>query len=769
MKLRNLVSVMALCCSPYIWAQQLTLTPDNIDEIVSAMTPDEKVHLVIGCGMQYSDDAKFPGTAGLTYAIPRLGITSVYLADGPHRFSLAANRPYDSHVYNTTEVPSGATLASTFDQDAAFAIGELIGQEVSDYGMDVLLAPGVNLMRNPLCGRNHEYYSEDPVVAGKIAAGYINGLQSKGTGACIKHFAVNNQETNRNKNDSRIDQRTLRELYLKQFEIAIKESNPWSVMTSYNKINGEYTCEDVDLTENILRGEWGYGGMVMSDWAAGQDGVLSMIAGNDMLQPGSEKQFQDIKAALEDGRLDPAILDRNVRRILEFVVKSHTYNNHQYPNDTDLKAHAAAVRKIGAEGIVLLENNGVLPLNKGVDNVGLYGVTSYDMIPAGMGFGATGRGYYTVSMVEGLRNAGIVPDPDLVKQHTSHIAAEQKRLYPEGLPSFSLTPPLRPGELIPSAAELEAQAKSNDAAVITLGRTSGEGADRRREEFYLKDNEKELLEAVSHAYRKEGKPVIVVLNICSPVETSSWSKYADALVCAFQPGQEVGNSIVDVLTGKVNPSGRLPMTFEVNYGDAIADAHFPADYEFQTPDFAMGTNANFENKNKQQKPKEPEANVDYTEYPEGVFMGYRDFDTNGKAVAYPFGYGGSYTSFDMDIEEAVIDGDRCVMKVKVTNTGSVPGREVVQGYVSAPKGKLPKPAKELKAFGKTSILQPQQSETITLTWPLMEMSSYNEKAGEWQLDKGVYSWHAAASSADIRDSRSVKVEKARRQNAPARL
>lgn len=769
MKTNKIICMMAVCCSAAAWAQQPTLTPGNIDEIVAAMTPEEKVHLVIGCGMQYSDDAKFPGTAGLTYAIPRLGVTSVYLADGPHRFALAAKRPYDSHVYNTTEVPSGATLASTFDRNAAFEIGSLIGQEVSDYGMDVLLAPGVNLMRNPLCGRNHEYYSEDPVVAGMIAAGYINGLQSKGTGACIKHFAVNNQETNRNNNDSRIDQRTLRELYLKQFEIALRESNPWSIMTSYNKVNGEYTCEDIDLTEHILRDEWGYDGMVMSDWNAGKDGVLSMIAGNDMLQPGSEKQFNEITAALADGSLDPAILDRNVKRILEFVVKSHTYNKHRYPGETDLKGHAATVRRIGAEGIVLLDNNGALPLAKGIDNVALYGVTSYDVIPAGMGFGATGRGYYSVSLVEGLRNAGIEVDKDLVRRYTGHIAAEQKRLYPQGLPPFSLTPPKRAVEVVPAASDLTAQVAANDAAVITLGRTSGEGADRRREEFYLTDNEMALLKAVSEAYRKAGKPVVVVLNICSPIETASWSKYADALVCAFQPGQEVGNSIADVLTGKVNPSGRLPMTFEINYGDAIADAYFPADYEFRMPDFAMGTNANFENKNKNAKPKEPEVNVDYTEYPEGIFMGYRDFDTNGKPVAYPFGHGGSYTDFDMKIEEASIEGDECVMKVRVTNTGSVAGKEVVQVYVAAPKGNLPKPAKELKAFGKTSLLQPQQSEVMTLTWPLMEMASYNEKAGAWQLDKGEYKWHASASSADIRDTRSVSVKKKQMKKAPARL
>lgn len=769
MKLRSLIGIMTVCCAALASAQQPVLTPDNIDEVVAAMTPEEKVHLVIGCGMQYTDDAKFPGTAGHTYAIPRLGIPSVYMADGPHRLAMASKRPYDSHVYNTTEVPSGTTLASTFDTQAAFEIGELLGTEVSDYGMDVLLAPGLNLMRSPLCGRNHEYYSEDPVVAGMIGAGYINGLQSKGVAACMKHFAVNNQETNRNNNDSRIGQRPLRELYLKQFEIAVRESQPWSIMTSYNKINGQYTCEDEDLTEHILRDEWGYQGVVMSDWNAGKDAVTSMVAGNDMLQPGSQRQYDAILAALQDGTLDPALLDRNVKRILEFVVKSHTFNNHEYPNRTDLEGHAATVRRIGAEGIVLLDNNGALPFAESIDSVALYGVTSYDVIPAGMGFGSTGRGYYSVSLVEGLRNAGITPDASLVRRYTAHIAAEQRRLYPQGLPPFSFTPPKRAEEFTPTDEELAAQVAANDAAIITLGRTSGEGADRRREEFYLTDNERDMINAVSAAYHAAGKPVVVVLNICSPIETASWSGNADALVCAFQPGQEVGNSIVDVLSGKVNPSGHLPMTFELNYGDALADANFPADYEFRLPDFAMGTNANFENNGQTQQEKAPEANVDYTEYPEGIFMGYRDFDTNGKAVAYPFGHGLSYTTFEVVITDVAIRDDRCEMTVAATNTGSVPGREVVQAYVSAPRGRMPKPAKELKAFGKTPLLHPGQTTTLTLSWPVMDMASYNESRGEWQLDKGNYNLQAANSVADVRDSRTLRIDRARRQSAPARL
>ena len=390
--------------------QSVRLRADNIDEVVSAMTLEEKVHLVIGCGMSMGSDAKFPGTAGRTYDIPRLGIPSAYLADGPHRLAMAAKREFDSRTYPATEFPSSTTVAATFNPDAAHKVGRTLGTEVKDYGLDVLLAPGVNLMRNVLCGRNHEYYSEDPVLAGKMAAAYINGVQSRGTGTCLKHFAVNNQETNRNNNDSRLTQRPLRELYLKCFEIAVKESQPWSVMTAYNKVNGKYTCEDRELTEDILRDEWGFKGLVISDWNAGKDAVTSIVAGNDMLQPGQDRQYKAILKAVENGTLDLALLDRSVKRVLEFVVKSHTFAGYEYPNKTDLEAHAQVDREIGAEGIVLLDNKQALPMTAGIKKVALYGTTSYDMVPAGMGFGSTGIGYYTVSMVEGLRNAGYIVD-----------------------------------------------------------------------------------------------------------------------------------------------------------------------------------------------------------------------------------------------------------------------------------------------------------------------------------------------------------------------
>ena len=291
----QILTVLALAATTL--TAQPKLNSSNVEQVIAAMTTEEKIDLLIGCGMAMGEEVKFPGTAGRTRDIPRLGIQSAYLADGPHRLHMTRTREWDSKTYITTEIPSETNVAASFDQDAAYQLGKVIGEEVRDFGLDVLLAPGVNLMRSALCGRNNEYYSEDPVLAGKIAAGFIRGIQSKGSGTCLKHFAINNQETNRNNNDSRLSQRALRELYLKNFEIAVKESNPWSIMTSYNRAQGLYTCENVELTETILRDEWGWDGLVMSDWNAGKDAVASIKAGNDMLQPGQPRQREALLKA----------------------------------------------------------------------------------------------------------------------------------------------------------------------------------------------------------------------------------------------------------------------------------------------------------------------------------------------------------------------------------------------------------------------------------------------------------------------------------------
>jgi beta-glucosidase len=681
-KLFCIIILAGLFSQNNIFSQNITLNKNNIDEVINAMTLEEKVRMVIGCGMS-GPDAKFPGTAGRSYEIPRLGIPSVYFADGPHKLAMSVRREFDSNFYYTTEFPSGSTVAATFNPNAAYEVGKAIGTEVKDYGMDVLLAPGVNLMRNVLCGRNHEYYSEDPLIVGKIAAAYINGVQSQGIGTSIKHFAANNQETNRYSNDPKMDQRTLRELYLKGFEIAIKESSPWTIMTAYNKINGKHTSENIDLTTTILRDEWGYNGLVISDWNAGSDAIASMIAGNDMLQPGQERQYNAIYEAVKNGQLEEKILDRNVKRVLELVVKSNTFNNKSYPNETDLKAHAAISRKVGTEGIVLLTNNGVLPFSEKVNQVALYGSTSYDMVPAGQGFGSLAFGRYTVSLVEGLRNANYEVDKNLIRKYQTHLASEEKRLFPNGRPPFSLAPPPRADEFIPTAEELAEQVKSNDVAIFTIGRASSEPVDRHVREFYLTENELALLKAVSDAYHSAGKKVIVVLNICSPVETASWKSLADAIICAFQPGQEVGHCVTDILIGKVNPSGKLPVTFAINYGDAASDKNFPFDYEFKMPSFFMGSGLSIQGENEEPQEVKPVRNIDYTVYEEGIYVGYRYFDTFNKNVSFPFGHGLSYTTFNYNVINSSVNDDICSVEVTVTNTGNVSGKEVVQVYITA--------------------------------------------------------------------------------------
>ena len=753
MKKALIISALALVAGSTVASAQLKLTPQTIDQVIAAMTLEEKVNFLHGMS---NYESKFPGAAGSTYVIERFGIPGAYMADGPHRLVINSTRDWDSKTYNTTELPSEITIAATFDTEAAKKAGQLIGQEVSDYGLDVLLAPGINLMRTALGGRNGEYYSEDPLLAGKIAAGYINGAQSKGIGITLKHFAANNQETNRNANDSHVSQRALRELYLKNFEIAVKESNPWAIMTSYNKVNGKYACEDPALNETILREEWGWNGLVMSDWNAGRDAAASILAGNDLMMPGQARQKTEIMEAVKSGRIPMEVLDRSVKRTMEFVMKGHSYKGFNYPNETDLKAHSKIAREVGADGIVLLKNEAnVLPMT-GVKNVALYGTTSYDIVPAGMGFGATGHGYYCVSLIEGLRNAGYSIEKSLIQPYQRHIQQENRKNNPGG-GGFSITTPKRADEFIPDAATLEANIKANDLAIVTFGRANGEGADRLKEHFYLTENEAAMLKTVSEAYHKAGKKVVVILNVVAAVETASWKDMVDGIICCFQPGAESGNAIADVLSGKVNPSGRLPETFQINYGDQPADDNFPFDYVFDMSAFTRAYNMGGSAKDaaeRAQRQAEPELkkNVDYTDYEEGIYMGYRYFDTFGKPVSYPFGFGLSYTTFNYEVVSSEMGAEKSKMVVKVTNTGKVAGKEVVQLYVKAPKGTMDKPAKELKAFGKTGLLAPGASQTITLEWNTMDMASFNEKASAWELAAGEYQFLVckdAASAASV--------------------
>ena len=735
---------------------QPKLNANNIDDVVKAMTLEEKCHFVLGCGMHFNDEAKFPGTAGSTFGIARLGIPETYCADSQQGLRMDSKRAWDHNDYYPTDFVASMTLASTWDREAAYQVGKGIGYEVREFGLDWILSPSMNLIRNPLCGRNHEYYSEDPYLSGTIAAGYVNGVQSEGTAACPKHFIANNQETNRNNNISQISQRALREIYLKAFEIMIKESNPWTIMTSYNKLNGPYAVQNHELLTTIVRDEWGWKGMYVSDWNAGDDAVAAMKAGNDMLQPGQDKQYQAILAAAKSGELSMDILDANVKRILEYVVKTHSFKELRSrvmcPAE-NLKAHAKVVREVGADGIVLLKNSGILPLTG--KRVALFGCTSYDWISGGSGFGGVSVGHYTVSLIEGMRSAGYEVYKPLINLYTKHIADEEKRLFPNGRPQFSLLPPARADEKQFSADELNAAIAGSDVAIISLGRKSGEAADRSEADFYLKEGEKQLIKAVSEAYHAKGKQVVVLLDICSPIDVASWQDQIDALVCTWQGGQESGFSVADVLSGKVNPSGKLPMTFEIKYGDAYADKNFPANVDDKT----LGAMFMWGRNKEDDKKREPQANIDYTNYEEDIYVGYRYFDSFDKPVAYPFGFGLSYTTFKYENLTCSADGDIVTVTVDVKNTGFRAGRNVVELFVAAPNSKkLNKPEKELRNYAKTKLLKPGEKETIKMKVSVEDLASFNEKASAWKTDAGVYTFMICSSANDVEAKETVKVK-----------
>ena len=721
------------------------LGKDSLDKVVAAMTLEEKAHLVIGTGMAGSSGEApvvgetrnlVPGAAGTTYPIPRLGIPAIVLADGPAGLRINPLREGDANTYYCTHFPIGTLLASTWNTELVEQVGQAIGNEVLEYGTDVLLAPALNIHRNPLCGRNFEYYSEDPVVSGKTAAAYVRGVQSNGVGTSIKHYALNNQETNRMKNDVRVSPRAVREIYLKGFEIAVKESQPWTVMSSYNFVNGVYTSESKDLQTTMLRDEWGFKGMVMTDWFGGADAVAQMWAGNDMLQPGRPGQFEDIVEGVRSGRLSEADLDRNVRRVLELIVKSPRFKGYEFSNKPDLKAHAAVTRQSAVEGMVLLENNGVLPLASEISRVALFGTTSYDFIAGGTGSGNVNRAY-TVSLLEGLRNAGYAIDAELEKTYTKYIKEETERLNPKSDdPMAMFMPKIRAGEFVPSARLLDKMVRANDVAIITLGRNSGEFLDRKVADFTLTEQESGMIEAVCAAFHKAGKKVVVILNVGGVIETASWKNLPDAVLLAWQAGQEGGNSVADVLKGVANPSGKLTMTFPVRYEDHASSRNFPIDMAFGM--FGKDKDA------------EPQRNVDYTEYEEGIYVGYRWFDKQGLEVSYPFGYGLSYTRFEWSEASVKSSRGETAVSVKVTNTGKIAGKDVVELYVAAPQGELDKPVKELKAYAKTRELQPGESQLVTLKVKNSELASYDESASAWVTDAGHYDFMLGSSSRDIR-------------------
>ena len=732
---------------------QPQLNENNIEEVLKAMTLQEKATLLVGGaraaivnGVTSGVAAEVPGAAGNTRPIERLGIPGTILADGPAGLRIQPTRKGTDQTFYCTGFPVGTLLASSWDVDLVKSMTRAMGNEVLEYGVDVLLAPGMNIHRNPLCGRNFEYFSEDPLLSGKMAAAYVKGIQSNGVGTSIKHYAANNQETNRNEDDAVISQRALREIYLKNFEIAVKEAQPWTVMSSYNKLNGDYTQQSEGLLTTVLRDEWGFTGIVMTDWGNKAGTVKSAKAGNDLMEPGNQNEIDRIVAGVQDGTISQEELDRNVRNMLNYIVRTPRFKGYQFSNKPDLKAHAALARRVAGESIVLLRNEAALPL-KGTEKVALYGVSSVDFVAGGTGSGDVNKAY-VVNMVEGMQNAGFTLDKSLVDYYYAYKAYDkaQKGLNNSG---FSWFFSRKLSEVAIPADAIAAESKANDVAVVVLGRNAGEGADRKMmDDFELTAVERELLQNVSTSFHARGKKVIVVLNVGGVIETNSWKNLVDAIVLPWSPGQEGANAVADVLIGKVNLSGKLPMTFPVNFMDHPSSANFPYNYQQgASRAFSWG-------------PRQPQKDVDYTNYEEGIWVGYRHFVTRGVEVSYPFGFGLSYTTFaySKPTVKAVDDGFQA--SITVTNTGSVAGKEVVELYVSAPAGGLDKPARELKAFAKTRELKPGESQTLTLQVSAYELASFNEAASAWEAAAGNYKVQFGASVDDIRSTAAFTLKKA---------
>ena len=753
MKKALMILGAALCALPM--TAQPKLSADNIDEVVKAMTLEEKAQICVGLGwghqlggLTFSTQSLVPGAAGTTRAIPRLGIPATALPDGPAGIRINPTREGSDRTYYGTGFPVGTAIASSWDVDLVENMTRAMGDEVLEYGADVILSPAMNIHRNPLCGRNFEYYSEDPVLTGRIGAAYVRGIQSNGVGTSVKHFAVNNQETNRHENDSRVDTRALREIYLKGFEIAIKEAGPWTVMSSYNKLNGEYTQQSHDLLTRILRDEWGFDGIVMTDWGSKEGTVKAAAAGNDLMMPGNETEVRRLVDAVKSGELPEADLDRNVKRMLEYIVKTPHFKGYKYSDAPDLKAHAKVARAAATESMVLLKNeDGVLPL-KGTEKVALFGISSVDFVAGGTGSGNVNKAY-VINMVQGLENAGFTLVESL-KEFNQKYVDFQKLNMRIGGESILLGESKVP-ETGLSKTYINSLVPESDLAIVVIGRNAGEGGDRRVDnDFNLTETERQLLNDVTTAYHLAGKKVVVVMNIGGVIETASWKNLADAILLAWQPGQEGGDAVADVLTGKVNPSGKLPMTFPVAYMDHPSSYNFPTGLENQRSGSRRGSGT-----------AEAVKNWDYTDYAESIWVGYRWFTTQDKAVSYPFGYGLSYTSFEYSRPVVKTDRDgNITASVTVTNTGKVAGKEVVEVYVSAPAGGLEKPARELKAFDKTKLLAPGESETLTFSITPYELASFNIDANEWQTAAGVYTVYFAKNADDTATSAKVNVKKA---------
>jgi beta-glucosidase len=720
---------------------QLGKSPVN--EIVKAMTLEEKVSLLVGGGMyvpglpipgapaQPSDAQKrVTGAAGTTIAIPRLGIPAIVVCDGPagiHAFNAGKSR-----MYYATAWPTGTLLASSWDTSLVKKVGAALGIEAKEYGIDILLGPGMNIHRNPLGARNFEYYSEDPLLTGYMASAMVDGIQSVGVGVSAKHFFANNQETNRNTVNEKISERAIREIYLKGWRLMVKKSSPWTIMSSYNLVNGPYAAENPELLTTILRKEWGFKGFVMSDWFGGRNAVEMIRAGNNLVMPGLPAQKAAILDAVKTGKLEEKIIDQNVSEILGVIMMTHSFKGYKFSDNPPLNEDARIAREAAAESMVLLKNEGKsLPIAAGT-KLAVFGNNAMQLIAGGTGSGDVNK-MYSVPLNDGLFRAGYTLNTDLYRAYSTYIESEQRKKPKKSAMEELLSPTVPIPEMTVSGDDIQMAAVNSELAIIAIGRNAGEGNDRKeKDDYFLTEKEKALISEVAAAFHAQNKKVVVVLNIGGVVDVSQWRDQADAILLAWQPGLEGGNAIADILSGKVNPSGKLATTFPAAYQDDITAKNFPGkEFKDRPVPGVFGQKAF-------------EAEVIYEE---GVYVGYRYYNTFKIRPAYAFGYGLSYTDFSYSNLKTSAPAmvENLQVSVTVTNSGTTAGKEVVQLYISAPARKMDKPVAELKGFAKTKLIQPGEAQEITFILTPADLASFDSKTSSWIAESGNYTVRTGTS------------------------
>jgi len=661
----------------------------DIQSLIEQMTLEEKAALCTGA------------SAWTTVPVERLDLPELLVSDGPHGIRRLANiHTIAAQSLPATCFPTAACQAATWDVALVRELGQALGAEAAALDVGVVLGPSNNMKRTPLCGRNFEYYSEDPYLSGQMAASLIEGVQSQGVGTSLKHYAANNQEFQRFSINAEIDERTLREIYLPAFETAVKQAQPWTVMCAYNKLNGAYCSEHHELLTDILKTEWGFEGLVVSDWGAVHDRVASFKAGLDLEMPGPKpRRVQAVIDAVRSGELDEAILNESVRRILNIVFKAAaTPKGGQFDPD----AHHALARKIAGEGIVLLKNNGLLPLQN-PQYIAIIGRAAQEPH-----FQGGGSSYINPNQVD-------IPFKELQK-----LVGQAELTYAAGYPA-DLT---FQQALIDEAVTI---AQSAEVALLFVALPSSiesEGYDRAN--LDLTPQQVALIKAVTAAQPQ----TVVIVNSGSAIAMADWIDGPAAILEAWLMGQAGGGAIADILFGRVNPSGKLAETFPLKLADTPAYLNFP------------GENG-------------------LVRYGEGMFIGYRYYDAKEMPVLFPFGYGLSYTTFaysNPTVSAAVFkDVDGLTVSVDVTNTGHRAGKEIVQLYVHDRESKLVRPPKELKGFAKVE-LQPGETKTVAFSLDFRAFAYYHPGYKQWITEDGQFDLLIGASATDIRCTQTVTLQ-----------